>query len=47
MADITTMKLGEYKRRLPNDNGPCLVLLEIPAERGFAERGFELKGHIL
>ena len=42
MTNITTMMIGEYKKRLRNDNGLRLVPPEIPIERVF-----ELKGNIL
>lgn len=42
MADIKIMTMGDYKKRIREDNGPGLVPPEIPAERSF-----ELNGNIL
>ena len=42
MADITRITMGDYKKRLCEDNGPGIVSFETPVERSL-----ELKGHIL
>lgn len=35
MADITGITMGDYKKRIREDNGPGLVPPEIPIERSF------------